>query len=88
MTILGVAWQIGVTGVLLLAGIGLLDLWLTSAGCGECGNTGRDIDSGRECARCGGDGQLDDDDEAGDETIPYDPDKARDWGIADDMGVW
>lgn len=59
MTFLGNAWEIVATGVLLLAAIGLIDLWLTNAGCPGCGNTGYDVDLDDVCAVCGGDGQAD-----------------------------
>lgn len=82
MTFLGNAWEIVATGFLLLAAIGLIDLWLTGVGCSDCGNTGYDADSGEVCPTCDGDGQLDD------ETMPQDPDRERDWRIADEAGAW
>lgn len=82
MTFLGNAWEIVATGVLLLAAIGLIDLWLTGVGCSDCGNTGRDIDTDETCPTCGGDGQ------AADETMPHDPDRSRDWELADEAGAW
>lgn len=49
--------------------------------CPDCDGPWRDPDY-EGCDTCGGTGELDD------EEFPEDPDRARDWAVADAMEAW